>query len=211
MADVTVTIKEIFMNILTVTDHKRGCGWRKEGGLYLVSGGLSAPCGKLPIPLCLCPTCGMGIKPSRGWTWVDGTTLLKDKICSFVDTLHCDLCPLDKDPGIVGLLWIGEKYYPTTDDFTTEAAQLGVSRRINAVPNEFTLGKTWVWFAHRKGMLSTKGDRYQPAVFHAFKPTRIEYIVTGNETDEQLDRLVKRGITPIRFIRAGETPDFPII
>ena len=56
---------------------KRGCGYRKVGGLYLVSDGLGIPCDRLPITLEVCPCCGAGIKPARGWTWVDVPTLVK--------------------------------------------------------------------------------------------------------------------------------------
>jgi hypothetical protein len=36
---------------------KRGFGYRKVGGIYLVSGGKGRPCGCLPIPLHTCPSC----------------------------------------------------------------------------------------------------------------------------------------------------------
>lgn len=35
---------------------KRGCGYRKIGGLYLVAGNLSEPCDRLPWPLHVYPT-----------------------------------------------------------------------------------------------------------------------------------------------------------
>src|SRR5207302_7622776 len=50
---------------------KRGCGYRKIGGLYFVGGGRGVACDRLPIPLDICPTCGHGIKQTRGFTWVD--------------------------------------------------------------------------------------------------------------------------------------------
>lgn len=53
------------------SEAKRGCGYRKVGGLYLVSSGAGLPCDRLPFPLTVCPTCSCGIKPSRGWTWVE--------------------------------------------------------------------------------------------------------------------------------------------
>lgn len=59
----------------TTNEPRRGCGYRKEGGLYLVGGGLSAPCGRLPIPLTVCPVCNGGIHPARGWTWVSPRAL----------------------------------------------------------------------------------------------------------------------------------------
>ena len=51
---------------------KRGCGYRKVGGIYLVGDGLSAVCDRLPYPLEVCRVCGAGIKPSRGIQWLDG-------------------------------------------------------------------------------------------------------------------------------------------
>ena len=58
---------------------------------------------------------------------------------------------MTKDMGKAGLLWIGEQFYPTPGEFTREAEELGISRRISAVPRDFKLGETWVLFAHRKG------------------------------------------------------------
>jgi hypothetical protein len=37
-----------------------------------------------------------------------------------------------------------------------------------------------------------------------FKPTRIEYIVTGKETEEELDAMEKRGFTLIDVIPEEE-------
>lgn len=63
--------------IQTRYDQQRGCGWRTPGGLYLMAGGVAAPCGKLPLPLTTCPTCSAGVKFARGWTWVDvGTEVI---------------------------------------------------------------------------------------------------------------------------------------
>lgn len=44
-----------------------------------------------------------------------------------------------------------------------------------------------------------------PGVFCIFRPTRIEYVVSGEESDETLERLEKRGITLVRVIRVEET------
>ena len=92
--------------IETRIDEKRGCGWRKPGGLYLIGGKLAAPCGKLPIPLTVCPTCGHGIKPSRGWTWINGKVLAANQACRAAG--YCERCPLCDPPEQVGLLWIRE-------------------------------------------------------------------------------------------------------
>lgn len=190
----------------------RGCGYRKGGGTYLVSEGEMVPCGKLPLVLDVCPCCGAGIKPSRGWTWVNPQRLFKDVECAFAGDLEenppmgCSGCPLDILPDTAGLLWIGEKFYSTPGKFSAEAAKMGVSRRLARVPRDFKVGETLVLLAHRKGTKVDGEDK--PAIFSAFRPTAIEYIVKGTETDEELDKLEKRGFTLIKIKRiAPELPD----
>lgn len=222
-------------NIQTRIDSKRGCGYRKAGGLYLISGGVSSPCGLLPIPLETCPTCSCGIKPTRGWTWIDPVALKNGKTCHAPVNL-CNSCPLGNIRGKHGLLWIGGSFYEKAQDWTDEAIRLGVSRRIQAVPRDFKLGETWVFVAHREHITATctacqgtgkqmdqanvilegspaceackgKGTIGKPAIFHAFMPTAIEYVTKGDETDEEIEALVKRGITPVHVEHAPEAGD----
>ncbi len=205
-------------------DQQRGCGFRKEGGLYLIAGGLSSPCGRLPVPLERCPCCGEGISFCRGWTWINLAKLTESTPCR-LPAKKCGGCPLNESIERAGLLWIGERYY-SMDSFTEEAARLGVSRRIKALPNDFKVGETWVALAHisavskdcpecgaapgsaRPFILQSKdcetcgGEQYHaPGIFHLFKPTAIEYVVTGTETEDEIDALIKRGITPVRVTR----------
>ncbi len=215
------------MNIQHRVEARRGCGFREPGGLYLVSGGLMAPCGKLPIPVSTCPTCGAGIKPARGWTWIDGDALAATKECDSTP-LACMHCPLGKPIGRCGLLWIGPRSYKTPEDFIVEVLTVGVSRRIGAVPRGLEIGKTWVFVAHRKAITRVcdcvthmectgrqceceecggTGVVNRPAIFHAFRPTAIEYIVRDEDTDEHLEGLEKRGITLIK-VTAVEDPLF---
>lgn len=109
---------------------------------------------------------------------------------------NCGNCPL-ADAAIerAGLLWIGEQFYKTPEDWAKEANDMGISRRIQSVPRGFKLGETWVAVAHIKAI---PGDKPKPGIFRLFKPTVIEYVVTGKETEEALENLVKRGITPIK-------------
>lgn len=199
------------------TEGKRGCGYRKGGGLYLVSGGITMPCGRLPIPLVKCPCCSQGIKPSRGWTWVDADKLAESKVCGRAS--DCILCPLGEPLGKAGLLWVGEKYYPTPGHFTAEAMASGVSRRLSQVPRDFHVGNTWVMLAHRKtcqercpgcserqilGLCDEcKGTGFvlTPGVFHLFVPTAIEYVVTDGESPAELQSLADRGFTLVRVHR----------
>ncbi len=225
--------------IQTRYDRKRGCGWRKPGGIYLVSSGLAAPCGALPIPLCRCPTCGNGIKATRGWTWIDAGALLSPAValCDGPPALNpdrfgqqptCIRCPMSRISGRHGLLWVGGQFYKTPEDFTREAMNQGVSRRISQLPKDLKLGETWVFIAHREAieigrvlcergepgatpLMDGKYDRpvYGPAVFHAFKPTAVEYVVNGSESDEEVARLEKRGLTLVRIERVEEQPEQP--
>lgn len=143
-------------------EQKRGCGYRKVGGLYLVSEGSGVPCDRLPYALTKCPTCSCGIKQSRGWTWVDVEKLVggNHKISvahgePAVTPCGCNrgLCPFChgvKDMGKTGLLWIGTQFYPTPAHFIAEGLSLGFSKRISAIPRGFEVGKTWVLLAHPK-------------------------------------------------------------
>jgi hypothetical protein len=206
-------------------DKIRGCGWRKPGGLYLVTPRLNAPCCKLPLPLTVCPCCGEGIRLARGWTWVNLNALFPHKRCES-ELMQCPLKNvghLHTPPehfNRVGLIRIGEKYYPEVSDFLEESAELGVSRRITAVPKGFVLGETWVALAHKKAVTTTLLDIsevdgfriegsstiHTPGIFTVFKPTAIEYITTGEETEEVLQNLIERGITPVRIVKPTPRP-----
>jgi hypothetical protein len=155
---------------------KRGCGFRKVGGLYLVGPMDPTPCDRLPLPLQVCRACGHGIKQSRGWTWCDVAELTGgrhpgarygepclDRQRNGSRDLFCD------DPaamGRAGLLWIGEQFYPRPVDFVAEGFHLGLSRRIRAIPRDFEIGKTWVLLAHPKAVLDfTPGPEPAPVRF----------------------------------------------
>lgn len=191
--------------IIQKKEKVRGCGYRKPGGMYLVSDGIGSPCCKLPLELTVCPCCNAGIKQARGFTWV--STSLFAGPCTGAKPL---LCPMSIQDTKVGLMWVGEKFYPTPEDFTNEAAEMGVSKRIAQIPNDFVVGKTWIYLAHPKAVVKTelkKVGRKQmvrrtlvPGIFKAFKPSRIEYIVTGKESAAQIKKLEKRGFTCIQVI-----------
>lgn len=175
---------------------RRRCGFRKPGGLYLCAPGPAAFCGKLPVELVRCPCCGQGIKPARGWTWIDATALFAGRPCS---APKCVGCPLAAGLGRAGLLWVGSCYYPTPAAWTEEANALGVCRRIAAVPKGFILGSTWVLVAHRQAVslftLALEPIEQRPAIFRAFRPWRLEYVVRGDETPKELESMAQKGIT----------------
>jgi hypothetical protein len=120
-------------------EEKRGCGYRKVGGLYLICFGAGRHCGKMPVKCEVCPTCNAGIKPTRGWTWIDPVPHFAERAC---DSGNCRACPLGSDNltdlGPVGLIWIGEQFYPTPQAFVAEAGRMGISRRIPAIPKGFS-------------------------------------------------------------------------
>jgi rubredoxin len=129
---------------------KRGCGYRKVGGLYLVSEGGGMPCDRFPIPLDVCPVCSHGFKQARGFTWVDVAGLLGGKHESCRDHWPCPLCLTPKEMGKAGLIWIGEKFYKTPEEFQREGREQGFSRRIPVLPRGFKVGETWIMLAHPK-------------------------------------------------------------
>jgi hypothetical protein len=182
---------------------RRGCGFRKVGGLYLICAGLAAPCDRLPIPLGVCPCCGGGIKQTRGWTWIQPARLFGGKHDPCGCRPSCPACDPDAilgEDGRAGLLWIGEQFYPSPADFAAEAARLGVSRRISAVPRGFKVGETWIFVAHPKAVQTTLVNKegeslfaeepgLGPGIFQAFRPSRIERIVKQSELEHYQDVL----------------------
>lgn len=183
---------------------RRGCGYRKVGGLYLVCKGSGMPCDRLPIPLTVCPTCSAGFKQTRGWTWINVVGLTGGVHRNCADQFPCPLCMATSDMGRAGLLWIGERFYATPAAFTYEADQLGISRRVKAVPRGFELGKTWVLLAHPKAitLADVEGDdalHYAPGIFRVFKPTAVEKLITGSQSRDATvtAELQKQGITPV--------------
>lgn len=194
--------------IHTRIEKARGCGYRKGGGLYIMGGRGGRECTKMPIPLSVCPCCSSGIKPTRGFTWIN-SKLFADIPCHG----QCSNCAMGKTNERLGLLWVGEKFYATPGDFIREATTQGISRRIAQVPKEFKVGETWICFAHRKCIPQYHPDTiigaiefekpvsYAPGIFYAFIPTALEYVVAGNETDEELQRMEDRGFTLVKVIR----------
>lgn len=201
---------------------KRGCGYRKTGGMYLVTGSEGIACGRMPLPLKCCAACGAGMHPTRGWTWIDPVKLFGDVPDCQMPRL-CSICPaadLSRFGGRAGLLWIGEQFYPTPNHFLLESRNQGISRRISAIPRGFKMGETWIMFAHRKALTvpvrtaDIEPDPAQgaleiaathefiPGVFSIVRPTRIELILPESYRHRPdavafLERLSRRGVTPV--------------
>jgi len=195
---------------ITELEPRRGCGYRYVGKLYLIGVGLGKVCHRLPLKLPeVCPCCGEGIKFHRGFQWIDPQRIFGFcPDCTSSTTPLCDPnCPVCNPPEKVGLMWVGERYYPRTIDFTLEAERLGISKAIATIPKGLELGKTWVFLAHKKAVaeqvedentLTGYREELVPGVFYAFRPVRIEMLIKESDaTEENLEKLKRRGITPV--------------
>lgn len=184
-------------------EQERACGYRQEGGIYLVAPPAElVPCGILPVGLALCPTCGGGVHFSRGWTWINFAELSKNACCTSPPR-QCKYCPLAnlEQTTKMGLLWVGERTYKTPRIWVEEAERMGVSRRVSGVPRDFHVGEHWIALAHNK-VIPLGNNTFGAAIFHAFRPLRMEYVCTGRETPTELATLVERGLTPVRVKKA---------
>lgn len=200
---------------------RRGCGFRKVGGMYLCGEYFHAPCDQMPFPLNTCPVCGQGIKVSRNCTRVNPYRLWG--IHRDCQDLHrpCLMCdPLDAHAYI---MLVGKTHYKTPFDFMREAHEMGISKRIPFIPKDLELGKTVIYLAHPKAvdvtipvalqqamdivegnqtrqpmLLETERIEKQLGIFCAFIPQRVEKLITESQaTPDELEKLGKRGITPV--------------
>ena len=111
--------------------------------------------------------------------------------------------------GKSGLIWVGEKHYQVPEKFIEEANRMGISRRITALPRGFVLGTTWVFLAHTKAIFNINETPtvYRPGIFQIYKPTAVEYVMKGDESEEEIESMIKRGITPVRIEKEGLTSE----
>lgn len=199
----------------------RGCGYRKCGALYLVGGYRFVACDRLPFPLHVCPTCGGGLKVGRAVTKINARRLFGQHEYCADHWRPCLMCDPPDGPAFV--MNVGERYYATPADFIREGHTLGISKRIPAIPKGLELGKTPVYLAHPRAcevqepvavqqalaiveaaetqqprLLDAEAVQKAPGLFAVFVPQRIETLIRKRDaTPEALERLEKRGITPV--------------
>jgi len=203
----------------------RGCGYRTMGSTYIEGIGLARPCDRLPFKLEDCPVCGNGIKFSRGYQWISWLEFAGiHKGCSYPK--RCPLCDPQPTALKYGLMWVGKKYY-TPHSFVKEAMTFGISKKIAFIPKELEIGKTWILLAHQEAdrilvpadevpkkrrkkltkdqTLDGMTELKVPAIFYAFRPSRVVKIITKKEAEDPkiVENLMKRGITPL----VGEPDD----
>lgn len=174
------------MEIEMVYETKRGCGYRKPSkngvGLYLMGSNLIAPCDRLPFPLNICPCCGAGIKFSRGFTWIDPTKLLAPELPPVATCQPpCIVCNPNLAGERAGLMWVGAKFY-SPRSFILEAKEVGISKKINAIPNGFEIGRTFIYLAHLQAAYDWNDPKSpaRPGIFTAFKPKRVDVVIDND-------------------------------
>jgi hypothetical protein len=202
---------------------RRGCGFRKIGGLYLVAGGLGAPCDRLPFPLDRCRTCGGGVKFTRGHTWLRPDFFQRHDAHECTDGGPCPVCRNCEDFGPHLLLWVGRGHY-SPESYLDESHRLGVSRRLSALPKGLVVGETWVLLAHPDAVpvkekrctvcnflekshhpgapadvcSSYQAPKPSPGIFCAFVPRAVELILKASDaTPERIEKEKKRGVTVV--------------
>ena len=205
-----------------MTEQKRGCGWRKVSGVYLVGDYIPVSCDRLPVPLKVCPCCGSGVKVGLGMTKINPFKLLGNHRYCADKVQPCWVCQPNEEPAYV--MRVGEKWYPKVSDFLNEGIRMGFSKRIHQIPRDFILGKTVVYLAHINACVENEPTEVQTelkvnptevaprlleatkvkrvmGIFTAFIPQRIEKIYWQSALDEmpksERKRLEKRGITPV--------------
>ena len=160
---------------------KRGCGYRKVGGLYLVGNYIAVECDRLPYALHSCPVCGAGIHFTRSMTEINPLNLFgthdeqvpvfqdNPEVAGYVTKVNCYdtyrpcfMCDPTGEPAFI--MMVGEKHYPTPEHFMEEARTQGISKRIPFKPRKLELGKTILYLAHNKACIVKEPVAVQQAL-----------------------------------------------
>ena len=198
-------------------EKKRGCGYRKVGGLYLCGSGIPTTCDRLPLPLEPCPTCAERPRFTRSIERIAPRHLwsVHQPPCSCPAGENCPAC---WPPATGWLMWVGEDYTP--ESFIREALDMGVSKKIPALPIALKLRQDWIFLAYQK-LIPKKGKDmllpfggeestrhgFQPGVFYVYRPQRLELIVTASQAQDvdKMRELKRKNIHPV--IVPDDDPD----
>lgn len=220
------------MKVHVQVEGKRGCGYRKSGsdgyGMYLMGPAFAEPCERLSFPLCVCPTCGAGIKFSRGFTWVNPIELFAPDLAPICtpnevpDHNHdkCPMCSPWTAGDQAGLMWVGKRYY-SVEAFITEARRMGISKRVSNLPQGFELGTHFIYLAHIRAcvpepqMGTDVDEEASPGIFWVFKPSHVELVI-DDENDvpqaalDAAERIGEERVRIVKVIREGEMERMPL-
>jgi len=187
-------------------DIKRLCGTRKMGHLYLIGLANVDPCHVLPFPLVKCPVCGNGFKFFRGIKFNLDPELLFGDACAkasipTISSLHCEICSVCSpkfwrdDGDKFALMWVGERFY-SPETFFQEAYRHGVCLQISRMPKHLKGLKCddypEIFLAHKKACQGS------PGIFMSFGPEVVQKLVPDDTPAEELERLKKDDIEPVR-------------
>lgn len=178
------------MEIIDIEAPERGCGTRQQGGFYMV--------GEIPtetttfFPRSLRCECGIQfIRPSRGaqhfypgqvWKCLSGDEAQNPYI-HFPEDKKCWALTIDVSS------------YPTPAHYIEEGLRMGISRRLNnGLPKGFKIGEDYAFIIHSKAM-EMGGGKVEPGFIMCFKPTAVQYVVSGKESLTYLQSLADKGIT----------------
>lgn len=169
-----------------IQEHRRLNGYRKPDkggvGVYLTSIGHYNRCERLPWPLTVCPVCGEGIRPARSYRWIDPRMLFNPALEPKCDPYRhghdhwfCPVCKPDLTPKAM-LMWVGEKFYRTPDNFMEEARKWGISKKVPHIPRGLEIGVSGVFLAHKRAILVADRDP-KPGIFTYFVPQQVDLVV----------------------------------
>lgn len=181
--------------------YKRGCGFRYPG-LYLFGTGIAISCDRLPLKIPVCPCCGETIRPLRSVRIFNPLKMFgkhKDLVDEVGDETGCTCntgCPACYPPEKAGLMWIGERYYPTPKDFIREAIQAGVSKRVPTVPKDISPGD-WVFLAHPNA--NVMDIDHPERIVYAFMVQEIQQVLTASQASDPkfIAKVRERGYIPV--------------
>ena len=193
------------MSLKILSKNTRGCGTRREGGLYLYFDMRNVHfCTRLPMKIPeICPCCGEGFRFFRS--------------CRIINPLQgfgraeqpCSPgCPVCNPSEIGGLMWVGKEFY-TPDEFREEARRVGISKRIPAKIKGLKPGD-YVFFAHLKGY-DVDPKSPEPGVFIVAALTEYQKVLSKEDSEDQdlIEELEADGIQPVIEVEDPEAAGCP--
>lgn len=98
------------------------------------------------------------------------------------------------------LMWVGNKFYPSPNDFLQEARTMGACKRVPMLPRGVVAGESRVFLAHDEAV-GEESETSIPGIFAYFVVNGISFIITpGTNIPEELK---KRGVTGWEYKEGG--------